>query len=279
MGGPKRTLGGSLFSNTVPQELQPLVTPQITIVKANYKPQVDSANADYAKESDPSVPTPTPPKHAGDLSRLFKALASAEGAVNDSIKARRELIEGLETLLSTNKTKLQEEELLSSELATKKNDIDGKRRQVEDRILQGIPAGGNAAELEPERPEEEPLTPPPIESLTPTGTPPPASGNPTGADPVMEQPVNHEEPPPDPSQLPGLVPAQALQPGADLLSSLQTAPMNGSQNANGKVEHSGFDGAYGGPSVKRRKTNEAAKQDFAEFVVGNGIEGIDEDIG
>ena len=137
---------------------------------------------------DPNTPAPSAPVHAARLSALLKTLANAEGAVSESIKARRDLISGLEKLLETNRAVLTEDEVKQADYTQKKSVVETKKREVEDEILRKLPSesphvgntdgtadgmtnGGHGAE--PERPEMEELTPPPIESFTPiaSGTP------------------------------------------------------------------------------------------------------------
>src|SRR5947207_3250708 len=106
-------LGGSLFSTpsstgSAPQELKEIVDAQIEVTKATSVAETAIKNADteHEKMVDPSVPIPSPPVHAARLNALLKTLASAEGAVSESIKARRALIEGLEKLLDINRSLL-----------------------------------------------------------------------------------------------------------------------------------------------------------------------------
>ncbi|KAL9039275.1 MAG: hypothetical protein Q9214_004944 [Letrouitia sp. 1 TL-2023] len=193
----KRMLGGSLFSggsgSAAPPEIAPLVPLQIAVAKANATTTTASAtaNTEYEKILDPNKSAPSPPVHAARLSALLKNLASAEGAVSESIKARHALIGGLEKILETNRSKLAAEEKQHAEMVERKGIIETRKREVEDSIVRGIssaeasPAGqgspgaengtnGNgriSASAEPDRPNVEALTPPPMESFTPTEPP------------------------------------------------------------------------------------------------------------
>ncbi|KAJ9645796.1 hypothetical protein H2199_002836 [Coniosporium tulheliwenetii] len=166
-----------------PQELQPLVQAQNALAKAELasKPAVASAKAEFHKLTDPTTPLPTPPVHAARLSALLKGLANAEGAVAETLKARRELLSGLETLINTHRAALAEDAAQAAELAARRENVEARKRDVEDGIMRGLsettpadatPEAGAVVE-EPERPDIEALTPPPVESLTPIGTPPP----------------------------------------------------------------------------------------------------------
>lgn len=286
-------LGGSLFSNSsgpaAPTEIQPLVPLQIAVSKATVLSTgaVSTANIEYDKLTDPNIAVPTPPVHAARLSALLKALANAEGAVSESIKARHALIEGLEKVLEMNRKALAGEQSQQFELISRKTTIEAKKREVEDGIMRGLSADsspnvhgngspafeapdssraisreGTSAELE--RPTIEELTPPPVESLTPIGSPPsetlPTATTTTGADIIHEQQPIHTEPPP--AVQPPLVPATA---GSDLLSSLSmphTRPQSGSP--------------VNGASVKRRKLDQ--RDEFAGFGSGDAMADLDEDV-
>ena len=267
-------------------EIQPIVPLQTAVSKAVVAATgaTSTANLEYDKLTDPNTPTPTPPVHAARLSSLLRSLASAEGAVSESIKARRALVEGLEKLLDTNRTALASEESQHYELISRKTTIEAKKREVEDGIMRGLsaepspPVHGSpglestpngkstphdSASVEPERPDVEELTPPPMESLTPVGSPRaeglPALSTTTGADLTHEQPPNHNEP--VPAMPPPLIPATA---GSDLLSSFAMPPVR---------HHSGSPINNGGAFKKRK-----IEPDYADFSSGDAMEDLDEDV-
>ncbi|KZF21709.1 DUF618-domain-containing protein [Xylona heveae TC161] len=287
--GKKPALGGSLFSTSsgpsAPMELQPLVPLQLSLSKASMpaKSALSSANSEYDKLMDPATPAPTPPVHAARLSALLKALANAEGAVTESIKARRVLIDGLEKILDTNRAALNADESEELQVSSRKAIIEAKKREVEDGIMRGLSAesspaihgieeGGATEAVEPERPMVEELTPPPVEALTPTGTPPPeieqAATTTTGADIIHETQPDHTEPPP--AFPPPLIPAIATAnpPGSDLLSSL-AGPFARRHSGN---PPNGTDSG----SNKRRRVEE--NDDFAAFGGGDAMDGLDADV-
>lgn len=288
----KPLLGGSLFGSSsgpsAPPEIQPLVSLQIAVSKAaaTTTSAVPTAETEYDKLNDPSKPTPTPPVHAARLSALVKSLASAESAVSESIKARRNLIEGLEKIIETNRAALATEEAQKDVLATRKISTEAKKRDVEDGIMRGLSAestpvaahgspvsgsktNGNSlssienASVEPERPHVEELTPPPPESRTEeTASPAPVTNttnqNPTpfsSSDPRLAPPPPHSTAPHPPTA------------GADLLSSLsmpqQTRPYAG-------LEHSSS------PQQKKRKLG---SDDYPDFGAGeDAMADLDEDV-
>ncbi|KAL2870816.1 CTD-interacting domain-containing protein [Aspergillus lucknowensis] len=183
--GKKPLLGGSLFSSpsgSIPSELQPLVPLQVNLSKTAVASGTSStaANAEYEKMNDPSVPLPTPPVHAARLSQLLKSLANAESSVSEVIKSRLALIDGLEKILETNRTALSKEQALVLQMQDRKAETESKKRDVEDAIMRGLSAenppaanlgdfsqGGEGAP----RPGVEALTPPPVEAITPVGSP------------------------------------------------------------------------------------------------------------
>lgn len=256
-GGKKPALGGSLFSSaasSAPPEYQAILSHQSQITKSEVlsKPTVITALAEYDKQTNANTPTPPAPVHAARLSALLKTLANAEGAVAESIKARRALVEGLEKIFTRNRVELLKEEAQLADINSRKMLTEAKKREVEDGILRGL-----ANETEPERPDAEPLTPPmlPVESITPVGTPTGFVST-TGADVIQEQPNHLSEPePPSFEQLPAsLLEEEGLY--------IKEVPVNGSSEE---------------PSAKKRKiANIAGVDDYAQFAEG-GLE-IDADI-
>jgi regulator of Ty1 transposition protein 103 len=159
VGGKRPALGGSLFSATAssaPPEYQAILTLQATTTKseAQAQPAATKANTEYDKQIDLSTPVPTPlSMHASQLNSLFQTLANAEGAVAESIKARKALVAGVEKILAKNKEVLSKEEAQLLELNMRKTDIFSKMQAVEAEITRGVS----------ERPD--------VESITPVGTP------------------------------------------------------------------------------------------------------------
>ncbi|KAF2197985.1 DUF618-domain-containing protein [Delitschia confertaspora ATCC 74209] len=283
----KATLGGSLFSSSsssIPTDLQPLVPLQNALSKADIhtKPAITTANEEYTKLT--TNPLPTPPVHAARLATLLKSLANAEGAVAESIKARHALISGLSKLLETNRATLQKEEAQRADLTIKKVAIENKKRDVEDAIMRGLSVAETATHTvssallpgaEPSRPDIEELTPPPMESFTPTGSPGPADFGddimPTASSHPIE-PVN--VPPPASAPAPSFGtssgPIPLTTPGADLLSSLTRGRVTDDLN-----------GGYHGPSPtakKRKMSRSAAEDEFAAFAGDGEMEDLDADV-
>lgn len=105
------------------------------------------ADQEYDRLTNPAVQAPPPPVHAARLSGLLKSLASAEGAVAESIKARRALIGSLDKMLEKNREMLQVEEGEESEIASRKTLIETKKREVEDGIMRGLAEESNPPRL------------------------------------------------------------------------------------------------------------------------------------
>ncbi len=238
---------------------------------------VPTADSEYDKLTDASKPTPTPPVHAARLSALLKNLANAEGAVSESIKARRGLIAGLESIIETNRAALASEEAQKETLATRKNVIEAKKREVEDGIMRGLSAPStpivalgspvsdprtngrvmspkDSAAVEPERPDVEELTPPPPESRT-------SAGFSTAS--TLAAPPSHVQPTPPPSHHAPVAPPTA---GADLLSSLSMPPVR---------HYPGTPGSAGGGMARKRKVDD----DYPDFGSGDdAMADLDEEV-
>ena len=119
----------------------------------------------------------------------------------------------LEALLADNKAALTRQETQLSNLVTKKAAVEGQKRHVEDLIVRGSTSNGNAEIYEPPRPNAEPLTPPPVESLTPVGSPKPApvpdAIEPSASVPVLSGIPGFTAALPKPITEPILAPAEA----------------------------------------------------------------------
>ena len=269
----KPILGGSLFSSSsaVPPELEPIIPLQEALSDREINSATAVSTADIEYEKLISSPAPTPPVHAARLSSLLKNLASAENAVSESIKARRALLEELEKLTSIHRGKIMADEVQLVQVSSRKATIDTKKREVEDGIMRGLATedggggsspmeaspgtpgmnnnnnmngNGISSHLDPERPQMEELTPPPVESLTPVGSPQPQpalDATSQDAHPIPEQqpppnqPYNHQDPTVYPPYIPYGSTSQASPPsssssppqpplGSDILSSLRMPP-------------------------------------------------------
>jgi len=240
---------------------------------------VSTADIEYEKFADPSKTIPTPPVYAARLSALVKNLVNAEGAVAESIRSRRALVEGLEKIIETNKALLATEEAQHSTFSTRKSAIEAKKREVEDGIMRGLSAenspitpitdpriNGRASSrtphtgelAEPDRPDVEELTPPPPEpeAVNPAGSP---VNNHSASQTVMEQQSSYQDPPPVAQQ--PMYPANQI--GLDLLSSLKSTP----------VRH--FAGGPEGGATKKRKLDD----EYAMFGPGeDALADLDEDV-
>ncbi|KAG7120451.1 ABC multidrug transporter mdr2 like protein [Verticillium longisporum] len=168
---PKSNFGS--HASNVPADLAGLVVHSQNLEKTSLptKTSLGTADQDWDKLHDPSAATPSAPVYAARLNGLLRSLASAEGAVADSVKARRALISELEKLLSTNRAVLAQEEQQLTTLTSRKTETEEKRREVENAIMRTLPSQESSGVLrdgptqspgpEPERPEVEELTPPP----------------------------------------------------------------------------------------------------------------------
>lgn len=236
----------------MPSELTPLVVPASTVSKLalSIKAKTSAAEQEYAKNTDPNQPTPSAPVYAARLNGLLKSLATAEGAVAECVKARKELVGALEKLLDIHKTGLEAEEKQLAQLTERKSEIDQKKQDVEMAIMRGLAdqdsAGRDAKSAtpvpEPDRPEVEALTPPPVDDEPDFYEPQPSG---PGFEPV-------------PAQQPAFVQAQAQAPGLEALSHLASQ--------------------YSAVPVSANGTNKKRKIDNDEEMPDLGNDGIDPNI-
>jgi hypothetical protein len=110
------------------------------------------------------------PIKAAQLSSLLISLTEVEAAVSGSIQARQALIAGLERLVADNKASLKKEESQAAALKSRRAAIISEKDHVEQMIVRGSAPTATDG-FEPPRPDAEPLTPPPVESITPVGSP------------------------------------------------------------------------------------------------------------
>ena len=274
----RSALGGSLFSSTssVPPELQQVATQQVALSKANATTAsaVPTAESEYIKLTDPEKPIPTPPVYAARLSALLRSLSAAETAVSASLKARRTLLTGLESLVEENKAALTKEETQHTSFNERKTAIEAKKREVEDGIMRGMSAenspvtphhassdprtNGRAsatpiANTDPDRPDVEELTPPPepAPSAAPVDVEDDYEPSPAATSGYIE-PTHTPQPT-----------AQHAQLGADLLSSLNLPPVRQ------------YSGSPQGSDPKRRKLND---EESAVFEGADAMADLDEDV-
>jgi regulator of Ty1 transposition protein 103 len=180
----KGVLGGSLFADaapTAPPELHPLITAQHALSLAETKATAATSRfeTDDAKAHDSRVGPKSLPARAAQLSVLLATLGDAESSATESAKARKAVVDHLEKMLEAQRAALKKGEEALAGLKTKRGELERERSMVEDAIMRGLevaPAVGSAeapiaVDVEALRPDTEPLTPPPVESLTPAGSP------------------------------------------------------------------------------------------------------------
>lgn len=284
----------------MPPDLTPVAPLATSLQKADLatKPAVSTANQDYEKLTNPNNAIPSPPMHAAGLAALVKKLAVAEGAVAESIKARQALVAGLEKLLETNRAKLEQDESQVLDLKTRKDAIESRKREVEAAILKGLSAAetnkisaaplpvATTSPIAQERPQVEELTPPPMESFTPVGSPQQAATSlhepvPDIGDDVMPQPTSHPVEP-QTAPAPGNHTMQSEFATAmgepnrlvpeDLLRSLQHVRPAVEAGVYGQ-------NAYPNTYKKRKMSRSAAEDEFAAFAGDGEMAGIDDNLG
>lgn len=307
-------LGGSLFggSGSLPTELKEIAKSQgdLSKVGATLAETLEKANTEFGKMTDPETPIPTPPLHAARLSALLKNLASAQGAVEASIKARKELLTGLEHLLESNRGKLADEEGTMADLTNKRENIEGKKREVEDGIMRGLsaptspenptpppsalgsrangfkddPGANESSGIDVERPETEGFTPPPpdVEDFTPPPTqdlhePKPLLGDEKHIFRSFESTTGAEAVQEQPPVLTEPPPAFEPPPALQTHDSAAAAANQFLENLNVGHIRPGTSDAPGDPRLKRRKLSHKETQENDEVFGMGAVEGVDED--
>ena len=187
-GAPRSGFVNSPFnsaSNASP-EFAPLISAHQNVQKLSspLKSTIESADQEYEKQTDQSSSVPSAPVYAARLNGLLRTLANAESAVAECVKAREDLLSGLEKMLDQQKSALETDKVSMTQIASRKEEIEDKKQQVELAIMRtlgpaersGSPANGEEhnSHQEPDRPEMEALTPPSleVEPLTPEDAPP-----------------------------------------------------------------------------------------------------------
>jgi len=266
--GRKAQLGGSLFSpsqSSSAPELQPLLTAHASLTRAETLagPSVTTAISEHDKLTASDTPKLAPPVQANRLGALLKQLAKAEDAVAESVKARKVLLEGLEKLMEDHRARLMVDERKLADLTARRTSTHHDKAKVENEIMLSMTGDG-----EPQRPTDEPLTPPPVETLTPVGSPPEKPFvTTTGADIIQEQPKSLEEAPPPPADQIPTVPLTSLAGGRSLDDALQSVPIARSP-VNGE-----------GPRIKKRRLGSHHRHIDEEATFDPGLMGeLDEDV-
>lgn len=213
----------------------------------------------------------------------------------ESIKARIALIDGLEKILETNKAALAGEQAQHLKFMGRKGIIEAKKRDVEDGIMRGLSADSSPTntyasvhlngrsgtsyphDSTPDRHLEEP-TPPPVETLTPVGSPlhifsPTSPGN-GDSDANLSNPYfqQHSSTPSAPAETP---PAHAQTTPANLSNNSSATELLSTFAMPPARHYAGSPGA-GGSMAKRRKL----ENDFEGFggPGGDAMADLDEDV-
>ena len=227
---------------SVPSELGHLVTSHQTVTKnqGSTKTAVSAASQDYTRITDPSAPPPAAPVYAARLNGLLKVLATAEAAVSESVKARKEFTLQLRKLLDEQEEALASEKKQLGELSSRKKEIEKRKDEVERSIILGItadalrspvdgPSGSPAPE--PDRPEVEALTPPGLSE-----------------EPELPDNPNSTYPPVDIPKSAGST-SHSVAPGIEMLSNLASQYQSLPVTANGSNKRRRLDGEDGYPDL------------------------------
>ncbi|KAJ2895201.1 UPF0400 protein [Zalerion maritima] len=241
---------GSQPSPPMPTELVPLADALLMVAKSVVpsRSSIQESRENYDKVTDPNAETPAPPVHAARLNGLLRNLSTAEAAIQNSIKARKSLVDNIESILESARRDLASEQKNLDEVQTRKTEVDAKKQEVEVDIMRNL-----AANDKPKSPDEPPepaklmppeLDRPAVEALTP---PPGTESGP------FKPPV------PEPVQSPQTVkePQAPEAPGIELLSNVASQYQSVPVHTNG--------------SNKRRKV-ESGDDEFPDLGADDGID-------
>lgn len=216
------------------------------------------------------------PVQIGQLSALIKSLANAESAVSNSIKARSELITGLEKMLEVHKGLVSQETESVKAFSTRRAELDVRRKELEDIITKNVEASDLGHTSGPAATSDGPSASPEMEGFTP----PQASTDSTAPNVLLDtQPAGFPgqlEPAPTPAVLDdagiraeGQDQAAAATNALDILASLK---MPTQQSPTQSPPTNGND-----PRKKRKTSHSAAEMEDQMFADGDGI-GLDADV-
>lgn len=257
----------------MPTEFQPLVTQHAAVSKAEAltRPLVEKADSAIDAHETSDAPMPTPPVQIGQLNALMRTLANAESAVNQGIQARTELVAGLEKLLETNKAALQAEQETSAKFASRRADLDTKRKQLEDVITKTVSqydapvhssadgTPGNASDVSP---EIEGFTPPPADVEYPSAD---ANNDATAIDEPNSGPVANGH---------GLTHDSPANKALDILASLQLPTVHTTMTNTLVTPAATTDSD---PRKKRKTSHSTTELEEQMFAGGDGI-GLDAEV-
>ena len=194
------------------------------------------------------------------------------------------MLEGLDKLLESNKASLRSEESQHYELISRKTTIEAKKREVEDGIMRGLSAeedsfgmapgpivnGGSHQDsipAEPERPTHEELTPPPVESLTPVGSPRPESSN------IQVPPDVIYNKQPDADARGPTVPPPLFSAGAGGINGVSPETSRNIPTPQSRPFAASPGSSSGGPTKKRK-----LEDDYGDFGGGDAMADLDDDV-
>ena len=316
--GTKGRLGGSLFgsaedgNNAIPSELKDIVKTQRDLTKATIegesraKEAADSYNSTYLSLASDKASAPV---EAARINRLLETLGHAHSSLQIALATRESLIASLEKTINEHRAARENEEMQLRDLDQKRTQLEERKTHVDRAIMSGVEtsaivlpsdvvqsqtAVGDEGPDVP-RPETEPLTPPPVESLTPPGAPPldqlpsaaldgPAneeSHTPTGTPPRDSLTPQPRYAPDDPRRKTA-APLMGSDIDSDLAPSVNSLPGLSTQastkRSNDDVITAANGGSGGDPrrkssgiTFKRRKTSD-------EMMDEEALEGLDADV-
>lgn len=131
--GSKMSLGGSL--DEIPPSLAKLakIQTQLTQLTSSSSTSFSTANKKYSDLYDANT-LPAPKEYAEELNRLEPVISGAMGALTKTIRMRHDLLEQLQSLISSNGTLLAEEEKQLTDMKEKLTQILETKKEIQEMI-------------------------------------------------------------------------------------------------------------------------------------------------
>lgn len=177
--------------STIPPDFQPSISAAHHLQKHRNATKAAITNADQSYATSTSLSQSSidpPPVQAALLSSLLKSLATAEGAVKESIRTRKAVIDSLNKILTSHIQSLEDDRSKAQVLGDRVKEVELRKQEVENSIMRELSSGHSADGIDvanvpqgmklelgsttpPGLPAAEDMTPPPVEDFTPPGSP------------------------------------------------------------------------------------------------------------
>ncbi|KAK9467803.1 RNA polymerase II-binding domain-containing protein [Lipomyces arxii] len=188
--GGRRLGQGTPFASSLPLELSKLVTVQSDVSSQTVKTGVAITAADklYSTVTEADA-LPAPGEYAGQIETVLNLMTAAVDASELMLKARKEYISQLESLLSVNKAALKSETTEHAKLLEKKNKTVALQNEVREMLTESEPMSDKPEDKSGDKsPGDEEMVPDPVYTPLPANSAPaPAPDDMGDLDPAIAQ--------------------------------------------------------------------------------------------